>query len=1189
MEKQVVVKDIIEIYKSIGLSVEVLNDIEDYLKGAHNEEEILKSIENEQIPNWEFRVAISNVVTKFLKDMNLEDEDLTERILKSFFLIGKENTFDCYEMKFIFENKVLSIYKKLKEIKVPFYYYIMNRVKKVSDKDGYYIYNDINKKYFVELKWLYIFYKKDYIEAFHHLEGVEKLCLAIILLNEGNRKIKGIKEFVDQNLKEILFKYFEINDQHKETINNYINGNHIPVDRAVDSFKSIAKNVGDDEYRIINSIIYHSCNKSEVAKRILKLLAHFDNYRTIDYIFDFTNAGEEKYGRHRIKICEKAQEFLRVLKRLEIEEHFYIAWAAYQCFGEYTYEEDKKFLRSVMNDCFEENIGCFKDAIQITSGIAKNYLESHLINLMDEDEKIDEVNRKCIEAVKDILKEHNFSNDEIDDFVLFMEGNKDIKKVLIPSNFKKNDYLGWGIRKQIKKIVWCYGIGDVFRRIVLYFVKLQNHKLFDYLVNELAIEKKATFKDVVEIFSDLGVEVKDIIYIISTMSFDGHHTREYDHLIDNWIEDCPYEVINHMKLCNAEGREDLIKRVYESGFYKKDKEKFISLLKEFIADSSKLVKATVYPMIEEALTIEERKALGINLLGAKKAAMREGAIHVLKSIMDEECENILKAHLEKEKSTKVKNLIMENLPVATKEEEEIKDINTYCKKNLNKRKRSKISWLEPEHLPNLVLEENGEKASEEVLDYILITFADEKEVQTNLEVKKIMDYFKKDSLNHLAYEVLLKWYDEGAEAKKKWILSLVGMFGDTKCIQFLEKNIKKWPEISRGTIACEALKAIAISGNHEGLMIIDSIGRKFKFKQVKNAALEALDFAAKELGIDKEELSDRVVPTLGFDKEGKQVFDYGNRKFIVEINEELTLTVYKEDGKILKNLPKPGKNDDEEKAEVAREGFKLLKKQLKTLITAQSERLDIALGNNRKWRLEQWKNLFVENMIMQRFAIGLIWGIYEEEKLIKTFRYMEDGSFNTVDEEEIEIGNTEKIGLVHPIELSKETIDLWKEQLEDYEITQPIEQLDRKVFSLEDDTKETIDQFAGIMISGSTFSNKLKKRGWYTGSVRDGGWYTEFYKENEKIGAEIDFSGMGFYDQYETVTIFLLRFYQSGTVERGSYIYDKIEEKDLILPKSVQKRLLSEILYDLYKATVNSSEFDKDWKKEMDSLSNYRE
>ena len=81
---------------------------------------------------------------------------------------------------------------------------------------------------------------------------------------------------------------------------------------------------------------------------------------------------------------------------------------------------------------------------------------------------------------------------------------------------------------------------------------------------------------------------------------------------------------------------------------------------------------------------------------------------------------------------------------------------------------------------------------------------------------------------------------------------------------------------------------------------------------------------------------------------------------------------------------------------------------------------------------------------MHEFAIGLIWGAYEDGKLQETFRYMEDGTFNTKDEDEFEMPENCKVALIHPLELTKEDLDEWKEQLENYEITQPIEQLNRK-------------------------------------------------------------------------------------------------------------------------------------------------
>ncbi|TGU73659.1 DUF4132 domain-containing protein, partial [Mesorhizobium sp. M00.F.Ca.ET.186.01.1.1] len=126
--------------------------------------------------------------------------------------------------------------------------------------------------------------------------------------------------------------------------------------------------------------------------------------------------------------------------------------------------------------------------------------------------------------------------------------------------------------------------------------------------------------------------------------------------------------------------------------------------------------------------------------------------------------------------------------------------------------------------------------------------------------------------------------------------------------------------------------------------------------------------------------------------------------------------------------------------------FAQLKKDLKSMVKLQALRLEESLSKSRYWTTEAWNRLFVENVLMQKFAIGLIWGVYEDGSLAATFRYMDDGTFNTVDEDEYELPEQAQIGLVHPLELDEETLAGWRTQLEDYEISQPFDQLNRELF-----------------------------------------------------------------------------------------------------------------------------------------------
>jgi hypothetical protein len=196
---------------------------------------------------------------------------------------------------------------------------------------------------------------------------------------------------------------------------------------------------------------------------------------------------------------------------------------------------------------------------------------------------------------------------------------------------------------------------------------------------------------------------------------------------------------------------------------------------------------------------------------------------------------------------------------------------------------------------------------------------------------------------------------------------------------------------------------------------------------------------------------------------------------------------------------------------------------MKNVVTNQKARLEYVLMCDRKWTAENWEKLFVKNPVMHCFAIGLIWGVYEDGKLVSSFRYLDDGSFTTSDEEEFEIPENASIGLVHPIELENDEIEAWKEQLSDYEITQPFPQISRQVFRMTDEEKNQTDcmRFDGIEIMNYTLLSKMTKFGWYKGDAQDAGAFYEFYrsdissveKDKDKniykgYYAEISFSGM---------------------------------------------------------------------------------
>lgn len=488
-------------------------------------------------------------------------------------------------------------------------------------------------------------------------------------------------------------------------------------------------------------------------------------------------------------------------------------------------------------------------------------------------------------------------------------------------------------------------------------------------------------------------------------------------------------------------------------------------------------------------------------------------------------------------------------------------------------RKRKVEWVKTIHFPTVHFQNTASEnstsesekdilneclvASPEYMLAILVSYADMDILGISQEAKILTSLLVPQELAAYIYALYSGWIAAGAEAKTRWVLYAAAIHGDAEMLSLMQKQLKDWAEHSRGAIAADAVRAIAFNGSAQALLLVDQIARKFKSNQVKNAAKEALNDAAIALGISRDELDDRIIPNLGLNMQAERILDYGPRTFTVRLTPQLTLEIYDNSKKQLKKLPSPGKQDDAEKAAWAQEELKQMKKQLKLVITAQKLRLDQVLTTARFWKAQSWKELFVNNPVMHQFAVGLIWGLYENGQLKDTFRYMEDGSFNTVDEAEYTFPKTGMIGLVHPLELSEELLQAWKEQLLDYEITQPVEQLERPVYYVTEEEKgiEKITRFYGKAINSAAFVGKLLSVGWVRGEILDGGFFDNCYRSDSEFGAELTFSGCSVGYGNEEVIIDDLVF--TKVVHGASY------GEETCTPDKVSERYFSEIILQI--------------------------
>ena len=483
----------------------------------------------------------------------------------------------------------------------------------------------------------------------------------------------------------------------------------------------------------------------------------------------------------------------------------------------------------------------------------------------------------------------------------------------------------------------------------------------------------------------------------------------------------------------------------------------------------------------------------------------------------------------------------------------------YCTENFDKINEKFIDWIPSDMFDSVRFADLSAKAPAIVVRYVISEYMALKEPYRITGCDKVVEALSSGDFQKTMENIFLLWKDSGADAKKKMIMVPYCIYASDSQILKLKNQLKDWADAMRGALAAFVVNAIVMNGGSVALMMIDGIGVKFPNNQVKNAAKAAFVYAAKALGIPEDELSDKIVPTLGFSKEGEKVLDYGERTFTVNLMPDFSLTIFDNARqKEIKSLPSPAAGDDTVKATAAKKEFSELKKQIKATVQAQTNRLEKVLMNGRRWPSKAWIELFVENPIMHRFATGLIWGVYKDGKLLDTFRYMDDGTFNTVDEEEYTLPEKATITLVHPVELSSEALTQWKEQLDDYEIVQPVTQLTAPIVIPEENdiVDKKLSRYLGQVVFSGKISGIAKKYNFVRGDIWDGGSYTGYHIVDKFLNMacllNFEYMYMG-QDYNDSVTLKEVIFYRLDEEQNTN---DEPKTSVIINPLDVPARFL---------------------------------
>ena len=433
------------------------------------------------------------------------------------------------------------------------------------------------------------------------------------------------------------------------------------------------------------------------------------------------------------------------------------------------------------------------------------------------------------------------------------------------------------------------------------------------------------------------------------------------------------------------------------------------------------------------------------------------------------------------------------------------------------------AWATPAALPPILIGD-GKFSDEQVLTVLEALQRSAPDAPGPL-VAAVRKHADRGSLDAFAWKLFQLWQGEGYPPKEKWALGAIGPFGGDMSALKLTPLVRNWPGESQHQRAVFGLLCLRGIGSDTALMQLNGIAQKLKFKGLKQKATDAMEAIAREKGLTRAQLEDRVVPDCDLDEKGQRVFDFGPRQFRFALGADMKPMIKDADGKVKSDLPKPGKSDDAAKANEAVAAWKLMKKQIKEVVSVQSARLEQAMVTGRRWPAADFEALLVKHPLMIHLVRLLVWGTYDKAgKLAATFRVTEDQTFADARDTVFKPTGAEEVGVVHPLHLSDEQKAGWGELFGDYEIVPPFPQLGRSVYKLEPgEVKETeLTRYDGVGLPAPTLVFGLENRGWHRGGGGDGGGFSEHTKAFPGCGvsAVVDYDGsvgFGYIDPNETI------------------------------------------------------------------------
>ncbi len=409
----------------------------------------------------------------------------------------------------------------------------------------------------------------------------------------------------------------------------------------------------------------------------------------------------------------------------------------------------------------------------------------------------------------------------------------------------------------------------------------------------------------------------------------------------------------------------------------------------------------------------------------------------------------------------------------------------------------------------------------------------------------------------------------GSAIGTKGLLAVAAALSPPDAPELVQGYLKRWYGLRAAQ--CRALlQMLSWVDRPAAIQVVLATAARFRTAGIRAEAEACVNAIAERRGWTVDELADRTVPTAGFDDDGVLELDYGPRRFVARLGDDLGIRLETSDGRALAALPEPRADDDAERAGAAKKALAEAKKQLKVLTALQRDRLYEAMCTGRRWRGEDWRAYVLGHPVVGRLARGLVWRIEPAAGAVRLARPLGDGSLTDADDGGVEVHDGDTVSVAHALDLDADARATWVRHLAEYEVAPLFAQLTRGAHRLPDgeDVESEVVAFRGHLVEAFKLRGRATKLGYGRGPAEDGGWFHRYLKRFPTLGlsASIEFSGNALPEENRTVALTSFRFLDG----------DGGEARPL---GQVPAVLLSEVWSDVAEIAAQGTGYDPEWER----------